>query len=40
MVYIGKNKNYLEYIKIQIDLFDLDQDYKTHIKTAWFPVMS
>lgn len=40
MVYIGKNKNYLEYIKLQIDQFQLDQDYKTHIKNAWFPVMS
>lgn len=40
MVYIGKNKNYLEYIKIQIDELELDQDYKTHIKSAWFPAIS
>lgn len=40
MVYIGKNKNHLEYITIQIGELDIHEDYKHHIKTAWFPVIS
>jgi hypothetical protein len=39
MVYIGRNKNYLEYIKLQIEQLDIHEDYREHIKLSWLPVI-
>jgi len=40
MVFIGKSKNYLEYVNIQIGELDINEDYKYHIRNAWYPVLS
>ena len=39
MVYIGKNKNYLDYISLEIEKLNLEADYITNIKNGCIEIL-
>ena len=39
MVYIGKNKNYIDYIELEIEKLNLEEDYIQNIKNSCIEVL-